>query len=229
MNYIWELIVLAQQAGMDKKELRFACAESFSPYMELSLPLLNAHEVEPDAEINPYYRFHDVFEELCDVENTDDAELRGTLFDIAVHFLGNLDVLQGMNKREFYTRFLVADMENGLFGETIQERIRLFSAKEKDIIGLHLLRCYETGEAEYMWKETVKRLFPGILLYAKSNSEGEFLLYLGRGEDNAVKERLQLLQELFLPLSSQVELFWSDHIGVIGVAETMRLGESVLY
>ncbi|GFN32139.1 iron-dependent peroxidase [Paenibacillus xylaniclasticus] len=229
MNYIWELAIRAQQEGMDRKELRFVSAESFSPYMELSLPTLNPPAIEPVAEINPYYRFHSIMDELCDRRIPDDMELRETLFDLVTHLLVELDVLQGMNKREMYVRFLIADMENGIFGAAVQKRLPLFSDREKEIIALQLLRCYETGESHYMWKETVRRLFPDVLLYAKSGSADELMLYFGKLGDKRRKEQLLLLQELFLPLTASVELMWDGHIGIMGVEETMRLDEAVLY
>lgn len=229
MNYIWDLLIRAQQSGIDKRDIQFACASSFSPYMELSLTTLNSRIIEPNVEINPFYRFHEIFGELCDHSCADDEELHEVLFDIVVHFLAELDLMQGMNKREFYIRFIIADLEKGVFGSRVMKKFALFSSTEKEAIGHNLLRLYETGEAVYLLKDLVRKLLCNTILYAKSGRENELLFYLGQERDAAVQSKIELLQELFLPFWYTVELIWDDHVGIIGVEETMRLGETALY
>lgn len=111
MNYIWDLLVRAGRSGIKRSDIHFVPAKVYSPYMELSHADLNAAAVEQEVEVNPYYRFYDIFRDLFDPNNAEDSELRETLFDLIIHFLAELDLMQGMNKREYQIRFTLREMQ----------------------------------------------------------------------------------------------------------------------
>ncbi len=228
MNYIWDLIIRAEQSGIPRQELHFVKAASFSPYMELSLSVLNTDKVEHQVEINPYYRFNTLFSDLFDVNMEEDHELRHALFDILVHFLAELDLMQGMNQREFYIRFLIRDMHSGCFGQSVQEKIALFDRQEQDIIACHLLQLYETNEFIYYFTRTIREMFRGAMIGCKQNKD-ELLVYLGVEATPELRMKLQLIKELFLPIWFEVDLFWHDYVGIIDVDSSMRLDEVALY
>ena len=67
MNYAWEAALQAEKAGMDRTELRFVEAVSPSPYIEVSMIDLNLFAPEENRiELNPLYRFENLFGKLFD-------------------------------------------------------------------------------------------------------------------------------------------------------------------
>ena len=70
MNYAWEAVLLAEEYHRERDSLRFVEAVTPSPYIEVSVTDLNSKEPEEDCiEINPLYRFEDVFGKLFDKNN----------------------------------------------------------------------------------------------------------------------------------------------------------------
>lgn len=229
MNYIWDLIIRGQELGMAKKDIHFLPAKVYSPYMELSQEDLNAMTVARDVEVNPYYRFYDIFNDMFDINNTEDTELRGALFDILIHFLADIDLMQGMNKREYYIRFVLRDIQDGLLGEVVKAHISLFDREEQEIIAVNVLRLYDTGEALYLLRDTVSRMFRRSTIYAISEEKDELLLYIGQRENETARNKLQLIMELLLPIQYSAEVYWNDHFGIIDEDYTMIQDRIALY
>ncbi|OXM85383.1 iron-dependent peroxidase [Paenibacillus rigui] len=229
LNYVWDLVIKAEQTGIRKRELYFAPAQVFSPYMELSNETLNAKTVDKLVEINPYYRFYDIFRDLFDSNNKEDKELRQALFDIVIHFVTDMDLLQGMNRREFYIRFMLDDLEAGIFGADVARKIRLLDKKEREIVAGNLLRLYETGEAVYLLKDTMRKLFRHSTIYANCEEKDELLFYVGQPETETARAKLELIKQIFLPVRFHTETYWVEHFGIIDVEETMQLDRIGIY
>ncbi|WP_409369945.1 iron-dependent peroxidase [Lysinibacillus sp. 38-6] len=229
MNYIWDLLIKAEEQGLAKEDIYFYLAESYSPYMELSLPLLNAQFVEQYVEVNPYYRYFSIFKNLFHPNNETNLAFKEYLFDIVLHFLAEIDRGQGMNKNEFYIRFILSDIDANVFGNTVRDHIHAFSKKEQEIILLNMLRLYQTGEEIYLLKDTLKRLFPGCLIYLKSEEYDELLIYISHKKTLQNEQKVQLVQEIFVPIGYQFEVYWQYHFGIIDTEQTMKLDQIALY
>lgn len=229
MNYIWDLLIRAEDEGVFKKDINFILAKTFSPYMELSPKILNAHFVESIVEVNPYYRYHEIFKNLFHLEYDKEEEFREVLFDIVIHFLAEIDRMQGMNKREFFIRFVLREIGAGVFGKSIQDKLQVFTKKEEEIFALNILRLYQTGDEIYLLKDTMKKLFKGCIIYLKSEEVDELLVYIGQKQSESNQLKVQLVQESFLPIGFQMEIYWNDHFGIIDIEETMKLDRIALY
>ncbi len=131
MNYIWELAINAIQKGIEEDSIFYTIGRPFSGYMELSMDCINETEIPQQVEINPYYRYFDIFKRLFEPNLNENQEIIEVCHDLAIHHLKDIDVLMGMNKREYYIQFMIRDLENGYFGKYIKEKINVFSAKEK--------------------------------------------------------------------------------------------------
>lgn len=228
MNYIWDLMIKAQRSGMEKRDIRFVPASVYSPYMELSLENLNEAVVSPEVQVNPYYRFDAIFGGLFHPDYTEDLELRNQLFDIIVHYLAEIDLTQGMNKREFYIRLAARDIEEGAFGENVRKQFRHFSGEERDIVAVNVLQLYETGEALHLLRDTMRKIFPRSTIYVNCDAKDKLLFYIGEEETAATRARVELIVNLFLPIRFSTELYWRHHFGIFGVDETMRLDHTAL-
>ncbi len=229
MNYVWDIIIKARQLGHDENNIRFSVAESYSPYMELCNENLNFKEIEPEVELNPYYRFYEIFKGMFHIDNNEDIEFRQTLFDIAIHFLTEIDVMQGMNRREFYIRFLIDDIMRDIFGKEIKEKFCLFGRQEKKIIAENMIRLYITGEALYLLKDTVRRIFEKSTIYANYETKDELLFYIPYIRSEMNQAKMDFIKEIFLPIKFRTEIYWKEHFGIIGVEDTMKIDGIALY
>lgn len=229
MNYIWDLLIQAEEEGFLTKDIYFHLAKIYSPYMELSPQLLNSQAIEQHVEVNPYYRYFDIFKDLFHPDHTTDEAFRDALLDITLHFLAEIDRMQGLNKKEYYIRFMLRDIEANVFGKLVRDKIKSFSKKEQEIIALNMLRLYQTGEALYLIKDTLKNIFRNCFIYVKSEENDELLLYIHQKKTIENINKVQLIQEIFLPIGFQMEVYWQYHFGIIDVEETMKLDRIALY
>ena len=68
MQYIWEVVLAAEKNGIREADLRYEVAEVRSPYLEVSFCDLNTQTVEQTVvEVNPFYRFFDIFLSLIHI------------------------------------------------------------------------------------------------------------------------------------------------------------------
>lgn len=229
MNYIWDLLIRAEDEGLSKKDIQFHLAKDFSPYMELSPQLLNARHLEQQVEVNPYYRYYEIFKNLFHPDNMNDLELREYFLDFVLHFLAQIDRMQGMNKREFSIQFILREIDANVFGNTVRDNMHAFTKKEKEMVVLNILRLYQTGDEIYLLKDTMKRLFKHCMIYVKSEEQDELLLYIGQKKSALNEMKVRLVQEIFLPVNFQTEVYWQNHFGIIGAEETMKLDRIALY
>lgn len=229
MNYIWDLMIAAEQAGLTKPDIIFRPARSYSPYMELSPDELNVQTFDKTIEINPLYRFEHILGELAYLNPNEESEVREVLFDIIIHFLADMDRMQGMSKRECYISILIRDLQDCRFGEHIQEHIGLFNRREQERIANNLLRLYETGEALHWYKDTMRTIFPACRIYAHCEDRDELIVVIGEEERRDTVRKAEVLQELLLPFRFHVEYYWKYHFGMMDINETMIIGATAIY
>ena len=229
MNYIWDLVIKAERSGLTKKNINFSAAKIFSPYMELSLKYINTKEVTPKVEVNPYYGYYGIFKDLFDINNSEETELRNTLFDIIIHFLADIDLIQGLNKRDYYLKFMLKDIESGLFGSENSERIKLFDRDEREIIAGNILRLYEMGEAVYLLIDTMRKIFKKSIIYANPEEKDELFIYIDQKESKTAQEKMELIKDFFVPVRFHTEIYWKNHFGIIGIDEIMMVDDIALY
>ena len=135
--------------------------------MELSFESMNETDVLYEVEINPFYRYYKIFKELFEPNAVENEEIIEVLHDLTVHHLTDIDVLMGMNKREYYINFVIQDMYNGYFGEYIKEKTGVFLRAEQKIIANNILTLHTNGECIHLLKDTVSKIFPGTYIFSK--------------------------------------------------------------
>ncbi|HEY8464240.1 MAG TPA: iron-dependent peroxidase [Bacillota bacterium] len=229
MNYVWDLVIKAHQAGIALENITFKLAKIYSPYLELSHENLNFNEVDPVVEINPYYRFYEIFKDLFNINNDEDLEFRNTLLDITIHFLTRIDLIQGMNKTEYYQRFIHRELAAGLLGPMVQARLKFFNEAEQAVLVENYYRLLITGEMIYLLRETIRKIFKNSFIYVNYETTNELLFFIACEKTDQNEIKLELIKDLFLPLKLSTLTYWKDHFGVIGMDETMRIDSIALY
>ena len=231
MNYIWELVIRAGNNGIDTDLIEYRCGQPFSAYMELSFNEINERGIPLDepVEVNPFYRYYKIFKKLLDPNLNENQEVVDAVLDISLHHLSDIDVLMGMNKREYYINFVIEDMKNGCLGSHIQKNIKVFTRDEQVIIADSLLALYSTGEEVNLLKESVKRIFKGAYIFSNAEERDEVVFFLRTKKTEEKEEKMALLQYLFLPFKCTCEIYWERIFGIIDVPELMVMGAMVQY
>lgn len=218
MNYLWEILLQAKDQGMGEKDIRYRRAKVFSPYMELAEDFINITRLpEPcEVEINPYYRFSGIFNEMFHPEATDYEALREGLFQLIMHQLGENDVKMGMTREEYYKRLLERELPASF---------SLFTRTEKEIFLEGLLLAYRCGDSMELLKQVVTLLIPSSIVYQNNDDPYELLVYIGRKKTGELEKKVHLILQWFAPLRCHADLYYEHHFGIIGVGETMRVDE----
>lgn len=229
MNYIWEALIKAKNDGISLDTIAFEFASRYSPYMELSNSFLNTRIIDKEMELNPYYRFFNIFKELFAADYHDDQELRAVAFDILVHYLGQLDLLQGLDRIEYFKLFVYRELKNGNFGSEVADTLNFFSIKEKNNLLKNLLKLYVTGDHIYYFKDTIKKIYKGSIVYINKKDMNEVLVYIRQADNINNLKIMEGLKMLFLPLNFTVKIYWKFHFGIINVNETMKINKIAIY
>ncbi len=229
MNYGWQLQIRAIEECKNSKDIFYKKGEPFSPYTEIAFEELNNKEIKSEVELNPYYRFYRIFHQLLDVNLDENQELIEVLFDNLYHHLLDIDMFQGMNRREFYITFVIKNIEEGYFGTTLKENFSIFSKKEKRYIANGLIATYETSESIFILKKVTKEIFEKAYIFSNTDNKDEIVFYLRIKETETNLKKIEFIKYLFLPFKYNVEIFWEYIFGVIGEDEFMRNNEIVIY
>ena len=233
MNYIWDLIVKAKQENMALRDLSFKLPKVYSSYLELSADALNFKQLKEEIEVNPYYRFFSIFKDLFEPNYQQNQELRAVLLDILVHFLGQIDLYQGMTKTEYHKSFIYRELLQGCFGPIVRSGIRKFSQDERNILIDNIYKFYHTGDQIFYFKKSIKQIFKNSIVYINQDqareNKNEILLYIAANPKGKNKKKLKVIETLFLPIDFVTITYWQYHFGIIDLHKTMKIGALALY
>ena len=231
MNYIWDMAIKAARQNIPSATITFLPGKSCSPYMELAFEDINTSllDQQPAIEINPYYRFCDIFKKLLDINFLGHEELRAIFFDLVIHYLLFVDCQQGLSKREYYGKFILEDIQKGVFGQEIQNSITVFTIDELHIILSSIISLYQTHASLHLFKLAVRKIFKNSIIYYRREETAEVLIYLGTIKTHVTSQKINTLLTLFLPLGFAFRLYWEKHFGIIGMEQTMCIDNIVIY
>ncbi|AGF55350.1 hypothetical protein B0P06_000562 [Clostridium saccharoperbutylacetonicum] len=230
MNYIWEALLKADKEKIPRGDIKFIPAEIYSPYIEVALEHLNSVSLPEDKviEVNQYYRFYEVFKDLFNINVQESREFREVLLDILLHYLGELDLKQGLNKTEIYKRFLYKDILNEVYGEKLAKDIRSFDNKERDVLLNGFVTLYKTGTSIQLLKKIIKEIFKNSIVYLNKDKPKSIYIYLDEVKEKKLENKIEVVLETFLPINMEPFIFWDKHFGIIGLDYTMRINEIVM-
>lgn len=227
MNYLWEILLQAKAQGIKKEDIRFRQARSYSPYIELAEEFLNITKLEEPclAELNPNYRFQKVFQELFHPDVTDYPALREGLFQLLLHQIGENDIRAGMTREEYYKKILGRAFVDGDYGAENKEAYLLFQGNEREILLEGLLTLYREGDSIEMFRRVMTALIPRCIVYASNDDPYEILVYVGARQREELEKKVNFVIGQFLNIRYRPELYYEYHFGIIGMEETMQVGE----
>ena len=238
MNYMWEAFLKGGEQGLDKGTLRFTPSSIANPYREVFFKDINKPNISAASiEVNAYYRYSAVFEALLGEDMDGMPEFREVFFDILAHYLSGLDLRSGMCRGEYYMKFLSEDLAAGVFGQKrtdvlwqkARESLNCFDRKAKRLVLAGLLRMYKIGASMSLLAQLLRTLYPDSIVYLDVRDVREVLIYTGMKQTEELSGQMELLCYLFVPADYSVKLFWDRHFGLMGIPETMEIGEIMMY
>jgi hypothetical protein len=230
MNYIWQAVTEERRGGAALSDISFVPARNFSPYMEVNQDALNAAAVPDDGriEVNPFIRFHDIFADFLRPGIHEFPEYRERLFDICMHFLLAADQRSGYDRRSVWVSLFCRDVADGVYDTEIADMFALLGKKGKNVIASGLVSLYKCGASLHLHGAVFRTFFPNRISYLKIQGERALLLYIPCKKTPENEAAALLCEAFFLPLDLKTDYYWERHFGILGVPETMRLGEMVL-
>lgn len=230
MNYLWEVALRTDDMEVPRENLRYVPAKSYSPYIEVSFEDLNTIVLEENIiEANPLYRFSSIFGALLDINLVQYSELRTMLFDIYMQYMIQIDLRQGLSKDEYYLRFILRDIMNGVYGDDIKSAVLILTPKQLRRVLCCMLNLYRCGTSILLFRRVMRTMYPDSLVYSSNDIFREILIYIGVKETPQERSKIDFLIAFFLPLDYMTHLFWEYHFGIIDVEVTMELDNMILF
>ena len=215
MQYIWEVVLAAEKNGIREADLRYEVAEVRSPYLEVSFCDLNTQTVEQTAvEVNPFYRFFDIFSGVLDINQKEYKKTKEIFVDAVFHYLALTDLRMGMSRKDYYFKFLVEELESGQY--------------EKKYIVLALMDVISSRNYREIFKWLFQEIYQDSIIYKSMDCANELYIYVGSAETQEERKRVQFLLDTFLPIGVRTEVFYQEHFGILEVEETMILDKVLL-
>ena len=230
MNYIWDILLKADEQKFHRKDIKFSKAEIFSPYMEIAFDEINSTSLPEDniIEVNECYRFYEIFKDLFNINNEESMELREVLLDILLHYLGELDLKKGLCKTEFYKDFIMKDILNEVFGENLANNIDYFEKEECDALLNGLINLYKTGVSIQLFNKILRKIFKNSIVYSNKEKPKNIYIYLGEVKTKELENKIDVILDTFLSIDMKPLIFWNQHFGILGLDNTMKNDEIVM-
>ena len=130
---LWNIVYEIKRLNIDPKFIKFTNSEEISPYMELNFENMNyvyfkENEVNT-IEVNPYFRYFEIFFRMFDENSNDLGNLRGILFNSMCHFLGELELRKGLTREDYYLDITVLTKLSELKKVINADMVEYFSVK----------------------------------------------------------------------------------------------------
>ena len=232
MRYLWEVLLAAREEGIREEKLRFVHTPSGSGYMEISLPCLNQTWVEEDDEtgnvsigVNTYYRFYDIFHNMFPPDAAEFPALRESLTNLSLHMLAQNDIRKGLTKDDYHKRLLEKEILSEGFGAAARDVFQAMNRAEQETLLGGWLNSFRVGSALPIFLDMVHGLVADSIVYHSNERPNEVLIYTGLRKERNLEQRIRFLIDTFLDFRYHTEIFYEYHFGIIGVEETMRVGE----
>lgn len=230
MNCVWEVVLKAKKSGYGLEELIFINSQSPSPYTESSFDFLNSDTVDDrEIEINPLYRFATQLGEIFLPDVVGYENVRAMFLDIMLHYVAVWDLRSGGDKKELRAMYILREIQEGRFLKSIRETLLDLDLNKAKRIIFCLLDLYKCKDYITIFRKALKELYPKANLYIHSENLRKLILFTGVDKTKKDMERIEMLKELFLPISYEIDIFWKYHFGIVGVKESMKIGKMALY
>ncbi|MCH5343803.1 MAG: hypothetical protein J1E64_07170 [Acetatifactor sp.] len=230
MNFLWDIALVAKRQGWKEEELFFCQAEDYSPFYEQAFSCVNEKEVPgKEIELNLLFRLAPIFQWILAEEDPVNPQFNRYLVDAALHMILYTDLRHGLSKRDIYIRKVREELESGVFWKDGADTFCRIPLEQRNRLAALVLTQMQTGSSLMLFRRGVRVLFPDAVIYQLRKERREIPLYLKESRTEGRERMLNLLQDMFLPVSFHLRVFWQYHFGIIGVEDTMKIDEIAIY
>lgn len=224
-DYVTEAIRL----GIAKEELHFRPAKVFSPYMECAPAKLNVLEIPENRviEVNPLFRSTSLFADLLSPDHEEIFEsLKEELFDQFLHLLVTSDGWQNMTWDSVVRLQMSEEISGGVFGQDFCELWSILTIEERETVLIHCFLQETTENMMDIFRNIVMIFFPHCAVFL--SEEQKVFLFASEKRNRSAEQKIELLRKMFLPIGTEVEIYWEYPFGVFDERDPICLEEIVL-
>lgn len=212
------------------KNIKFISEEGYSPYLEINGDFLNEFRMENEIKVNPFVRFNVIFSRFLEIfQETGEKkykEIRGRFINEVLMCLREMDYITGTTIVDIYCEKILKDIEGGVFGDELRGDFKTLTEEEKNAIVLLYYDKIVTGKESFaVFSNGIKCFFPDSIIYQKKYERKKVVIYINREKKKENRNKVKIMENLFLPLGVKVKYYWKNHFGVINVEKTLKLGE----
>lgn len=218
---LWNIIYEVKRQKKNRKLVKFVSSGNISPYMELNFENINYMYFDEEninkIEVNPYYRYFEIFSEMLDINREEYPEIKEILFNVMCHYLAEVELKKGLTIEDYLLKFISKSIYLKEFGEkTSKEFEEIFDESEKKKLYKIILNMYRDGSCMEHYCKALGVIFKNSIVYNYKDTEEDLIIYIGHKETEKNKKKYEVLKEIFLPISINIFVFWEHHFLVIG-------------
>lgn len=231
---LWNIVYEIKRLNIDPKFIKFTNSEEISPYMELNFENMNyvyfkENEVNT-IEVNPYFRYFEIFFRMFDENSNDLGNLRGILFNSMCHFLGELELRKGLTREDYYLDIMAKQIINDYFSEEFKNGFyKYFNKEEQTSLYYLILNMYRDGNCLEHFCNSISKIFKKSTIYDYTYEMEDLIIYIPNPETENNLKKYELLKTLFLPIKLSVRVFWKYHFIILGDSQLSIIGSTVLF
>lgn len=212
------------------KNIKFISEEGYSPYLEINGDFLNEFRMENEIKVNPFIRFNSIFSNFLEIfQETEEEkykEIRKKFIHEVLMCLREMDYITGTTIINIYCEKILKDIEGGVFGDELMADFKKLTEEEKNAMVLLYYDKIVTGKEGFdVFSNGIKCFFPDSIIYQKKYERKKVVIYINREKKKENRNKVKIMENLFLPLGVKVKYYWKNHFGVINVEKTLKLGE----
>lgn len=175
--------------------------------------------IDGEIIVNPNMRFKKIFSPILESELC----LNDDYVNIIFHMLAEMDRKSYVNRFTIKRNLLLKDVKEGILGQNLKENINIFSKIEIEKVLNCLLESLDKTDMYKLFEKISKKIFPNASKLYYFESSKKFYIYLGIEKDSETIKKMELLMELFWDITSNLEVYYETHFGIIGIDATMKI------
>lgn len=231
---LWNIAYYSRENKVNPKYIRYINSENISPYMELNFENLNYINFKDNElnviEVNPYFRYFEFFFRMINVNENQYEEIKEILFNCICHFLAEMEIRKGLTIEDYYLSFVKKDIDNGKFGMKLGiDFNKTFNEIEKIKLYQIILNLYRDGNMIEHFCEAISNIFKNSMIYNYTNQSENLLIYITNKETDINKEKVRILEQIFLPLGIKTKVFWEYPFLILGNDDSSIIEECQIF
>lgn len=148
--------------------------------------------------------------------------------NLLMHYIARLDRIKGLSLVDIVKFRIYRDIRQGAYGLWLREAFCELEQEKQWMILRYAAEYNLSGQRVTVYDAAVKQVFETVSMYYEKSSKITYL-YIGKQRNEANERLLQIVDYLFKDINIKTEVMWQgEHFGIIGMDQTMRIGELAL-